>query len=130
VFNEDYHSASAETAVRIELCREAMRLTAVLREHPLGKTPPTHALAALMCLDVSRLPARVDAAGNLSSLFDQHRSQWDQELIAEGLKFLELSATGSELTEYPWRPPSHRFTRWFIALKSRTGDRLFHIATN
>jgi predicted RNA polymerase sigma factor len=31
---------------------------------------------------------------------DQDRSQWDQELITEGLRFLELSATGSELTQY------------------------------
>jgi predicted RNA polymerase sigma factor len=31
---------------------------------------------------------------------DQDRSQWDQELVVEGLKLLELSAMGSELTEY------------------------------
>src|SRR5437899_3785904 len=77
-----------------------MRLTAMLLEHPLGTTPATYALAALTCLDAARLPARVDASGNLSSLFDQNRSQWDQELLAEGLKLLELSATGTELTEY------------------------------
>ena len=100
LFNEGYHGASAETAVRVELCREAMRLNALLLEHPLGATPTTYALAALMCLDAARLLARVDAAGNLISLLDQDRSQWDQELIAEGLKFLELSATGSELTQY------------------------------
>jgi RNA polymerase sigma-70 factor (ECF subfamily) len=100
LFNEGYHGASPETAVRVELCREAMRLTAMLLEHSLGATPATYALAALMCLDASRLPARVDASGNLSSLFDQDRSQWDQDLVGEGLKFLELSATGSELTEY------------------------------
>ena len=100
LFNEGYHGASAETAVRIELCREAMRLTALLLGHPLGTTPATYALAALMCLGAARLPARVDASGNLISLFDQDRSQWDQELIAEGLKFLELSASGSELTQY------------------------------
>jgi len=100
LFNEGYHGASPETAVRVELCREAMRLTAMLLEHPLGTTPATYALAALMCFDAARLPARVDASGNLSSLFDQNRSQWDQELVAEGLKLLELSATGTELTEY------------------------------
>jgi RNA polymerase sigma-70 factor (ECF subfamily) len=100
LFNEGYHGASAETAVRVELCREAMRLTALLLEHPLGTTPVTYALAALMCLGAARLPARVDASGNLISLFDQDRSQWDQELIVEGLKFLELSAAGSELTQY------------------------------
>jgi RNA polymerase sigma factor (sigma-70 family) len=100
LFNEGYHGASTETAVRVELCHEAMRLTALLLEHPLGRTPVTHALVGLMCLGAARLPARVDASGNLVSLFDQDRSQWDQELIAEGLKFLELSATGFELTQY------------------------------
>jgi RNA polymerase sigma factor (sigma-70 family) len=100
LFNEGYHGASAEKAVRVELCREAMRLTAALLEHPLGRTPATYALAALMSLDAARLPARVDASGNLNSLFDQDRSQWDQQLLAEGLTFLELSATGFELTEY------------------------------
>ncbi len=100
LFNEGYHGASAETAVRAELCREAMRLTALLLDHSLGRTPATHALAALMCFDAARLPSRVDAAGNLCSLFDQDRSQWDQKLIAEGMQLLELSATGSELTGY------------------------------
>ena len=51
LFNEGYHGASAETAVRAELCREAMRLTAMLLAHPLGKTPGTLALAALMSLN-------------------------------------------------------------------------------
>jgi len=100
LFNEGYHGASAEAAVRGELCREAMRLTALLIDHPLGKTPATHALAALMCLNASRLAARVDSSGNLSSLFDQDRSQWDKKLINEGLALLELSAAGSELTDY------------------------------
>jgi RNA polymerase sigma-70 factor (ECF subfamily) len=53
-----------------------------------------------MCLNAARLPARIDASGNLSSLFDQDRSAWDQQLIAEGMSFLELSAKGSEVNEY------------------------------
>jgi RNA polymerase sigma-70 factor (ECF subfamily) len=100
LFNEGYHGASPESVVRVELCREAMRLTAKLLEHPLGATPATHALAALMCLHAARLPARVDASGNLNSLLDQDRSQWDQELVFEGLRLLELSAKGTELSEY------------------------------
>ena len=100
LFNEGYHGASAETVVRMELCREAMRLTAILLDHPIGTTPVTYALAALMSLHAARLPARVDAAGNLVALGDQDRSRWDQELAVEGMKLLELSATGSELTEY------------------------------
>jgi len=100
LFNEGYHGASAERAVRTDLCREAMRLTATLLEHPQGKAPATYALAALMCLDAARLPARIDSSGNLTTLFDQDRSKWDQELVGEGLRLLDLSASGSELTEY------------------------------
>src|SRR6516225_3914379 len=88
LFNEGYHGASAETAVRFELCHEAMRLAAVLLKHPLGATPTTYALSALMCLSAARLPARLDTAGNLTSLFDQDRSLWDRKLVSEGLKLL------------------------------------------
>ena len=100
LFNEGYHGASPESAVRVELCREAMRLALFLVEHPQASTPSTRALYALMCLDAARLPGRVDASGNLSSLFDQDRSRWDATLISQGQKFLERSATGSELSEY------------------------------
>jgi RNA polymerase sigma factor (sigma-70 family) len=100
LFNEGYHGASAATPVRVELCREAMRLVALLLGHPFGATPGTYALAALIWLGAARLPARVDAAGNLIALLDQDRSQWDQELVREGLKLLDLSATGSQFTEY------------------------------
>jgi len=46
------------------------------------------------------LPARLDAAGNLSALADQDRSRWDPQLMAEGQSLLDRSATGPELTEY------------------------------
>jgi RNA polymerase sigma-70 factor (ECF subfamily) len=100
LFNEGYHGASPEMAVRADLCHEAIRLVGLLLEHPFGRTPASHALAALMLLDAARLPARVDAEGHLSSLFDQDRSRWDAQMIAEGQRLLDLSATGTELTEY------------------------------
>jgi RNA polymerase sigma factor (sigma-70 family) len=100
LFNEGYHGACAESAVRVELCREAMRLVGLLLEHPLASTPSTYALSALMCFDAARLPARVDAAGHLHSFLNQDRSRWDRDLVAEGHRLLDLSATGSELTEY------------------------------
>jgi RNA polymerase sigma-70 factor (ECF subfamily) len=100
LFNEGYHGASAESAIRGELCREAMRLAALLREHPRAATPSTHALGALMCLHAARLPGRLDEEGDLLPLADQDRARWDQGLVAEGEKLLELSATGPELSEY------------------------------
>jgi RNA polymerase sigma-70 factor (ECF subfamily) len=100
LFNEGYHGASPEASVRLELCNEAVRLIAVMLQHPLGKTPATYALAALMTLTAARLPARTDSSGNLIALFDQDRSRWDRVRINEGMQLLELSASGTELTAY------------------------------
>jgi RNA polymerase sigma-70 factor (ECF subfamily) len=100
LFNEGYHGASTESAIRVELCHEALHLASRLVEHPLTSTPATLALAALMCLHSARLPARVDVSGNLSSLLDQNRSRWDRRHIVEGLQLLDRSATGVNVTEY------------------------------
>ena len=100
LFNEGYHGASGQAAVRAELCGEAMRLTALLREYPAAATPVTDALAALMCLHAARLPARLDSEGDLTSLVHQDRSRWDTRLVAEGLALLERSAAGPEVTAY------------------------------
>lgn len=100
LFNEGYHGASAATPVRAELCEEAIRLTALLSEHPPVATPATHALAALMCLHAARLPAKLDAAGDLSVMGEQDRSRWDAERVAEGLALLGRSARGDEVTPY------------------------------
>ncbi len=100
IFSEGYHGASPHAVVRAELCREAIRLTRLLAEHPLGATPSTRALCALMYLDGARLPARLDARGDLSSLYDQDRSRWDRKMIDLGLAWLERSATGSQVSRY------------------------------
>jgi RNA polymerase sigma-70 factor (ECF subfamily) len=100
LFSEGYHGASPAAVVRVDLCYEALRLVRLLVDHAPSATPATHALAALMCLDAARLPARIDEAGNLKALFEQDRAQWDARLIAEGLKRLDESATGDLLTVY------------------------------
>ena len=100
LFNEGYHGASPESAVRAELCLEAMRLTALLIDHARGRTPATYALAALMSFNAARLPTRIDASGDLVPLYDQDRSRWDRGLIDEGLRLLTLAAVGSDVTSY------------------------------
>jgi RNA polymerase sigma factor (sigma-70 family) len=121
LFNEGYHGSCTEKVVRVELCREAMRLAAQLSDHPLASNPSTRALLALMCLHAARLPTRVDESGSLSLLTDQDRSQWNHELIVQGQTLLELSATGEKLSEYhveaaiAWchaTAPSARDTDW------------------
>ena len=100
LFNEGYHGASAATAVRAELCSEAIRLTLLLIEFPPAASPETHALAALMCLHAARLPARADAAGDLNPLFEQERARWDAQLIEQGLAWLDRSAAGPSISAY------------------------------
>jgi RNA polymerase sigma-70 factor (ECF subfamily) len=100
LFNEGYHGASAESVVREDLCEEAMRLSALLCQNELTATPATRALSALMCFHAARLPARLDVSGELTSLFEQDRSQWDPRLVAEGQRLLDLSAVGEELSAY------------------------------
>ena len=118
LFNEGYHGSGAKSAVRTDLCREAMRLGALLLENKLAATPATHALLALMCLHAARLPARLDADGGLSLLPDQNRSLWDRDLIAQGERLLDLSASGPELTEYHVEAA----IAWFHAVAARPED--------
>jgi RNA polymerase sigma factor (sigma-70 family) len=100
LFNEGYHGASAEAAVRIELCREAIRLTMLLLESPQTATPETQALAALMHLHAAKLPVRIDSAGELNPLLEQDRTRWDARLIEDGLALLDGSAEGSVVSAY------------------------------
>ncbi|MDP9374168.1 MAG: sigma-70 family RNA polymerase sigma factor [Chloroflexota bacterium] len=100
LYNEGYGAHSGEELIRHELCAEAIRLTDLLARHPAGDRPKVHALLALMLLQASRLPARLDAGGDLLLLEDQDRARWDRRMIALGLQALARSATGDELTEY------------------------------
>jgi len=100
LFNEGYKASSGENLVREELCNEAIRLTGLLAQHPMGNQPKTHALLALMLLNAARIPTRVDSEGNLLRLKEQDRIRWDQATIARGMFHLAQSAAGDELSEY------------------------------
>ena len=100
LFNEGYQGASKRTAVRSELCRDAMRLAGLLLEHPRTSSPESFALCALMYLHAARLPARVSGRGELIALADQDRDLWDGALITKGNVLLDRAATGSLLSEY------------------------------
>jgi RNA polymerase sigma factor (sigma-70 family) len=93
LFNEGYHGSQSERTVREDLCYEALRLALLLSEHPVAARPATFALVALFCFDAARLRGRVDAEGFLIPLEQQDRSTWDQELIGQGFRYLERSAT-------------------------------------
>jgi len=99
-FNEGYSVHGGENLVRAELCGEAIRLAGILAGNRRTDLPPVHALLALMLLQASRLPARVDEAGDLLLLSEQDRARWDQGLIAEGLRHLDRASSGESMTAY------------------------------
>lgn len=100
LFNEGYKASIGENLVREELCHEAIRLGILLAEHPAGNQPRTHALVSLMLLNGARLPARVDATGNILRLKEQDRSIWNKTMITHGMFHLSQAAAGEEITEY------------------------------
>lgn len=100
LFNEGYHGASRSQAVRPELCEEALRLSGLLADYALTATPSTLALAALMSLNAARLPARIDASGDLCVLGEQDRRRWDRPLLEQGLALFERASQGSELSPF------------------------------
>ncbi|MBB3259853.1 RNA polymerase sigma factor (sigma-70 family) [Paraburkholderia bannensis] len=88
IFNEGYAATSGADWMRPALCEEALRLGRMLE----GLAPAeaeVHGLAALMELQASRLPARVDRAGRAVLLADQDRARWDRLLIRRGFAALE-----------------------------------------
>ena len=100
LFNEGYASHDADNPVRGELCREAIRLTALVADHASTRHAVADALLALMLLQGARLPGRVGDDGALLGLEEQDRGRWDQEMIAAGVSRLEISRRGGEVHRF------------------------------
>jgi len=121
LFTEGYLASQADYAIRRELCDEAVRLTELLVDHPVGQVPETFALLALMHLHAARSAARQDGAGGLLLLEEQDRSLWDRGRIHKGLQWLAKSAEGDAFSRYHAEAgiaaehclaPSFAETRW------------------
>jgi RNA polymerase sigma factor (sigma-70 family) len=103
VFNEGYAATAGESWVRPELAHEGVRLARMLAELTPGE-PEVVGLQALVELQASRLPARLDQHGQPVLLEAQDRTLWDQHLVRRGLAALaraeELAATGIPVGRY------------------------------
>lgn len=83
IFTEGYAATDGAALVRRDLAREGLRLGRVLAGLVPGE-PEVHALVALMELQSSHFPARIDADGNPVLLEDQDRRRWDRGQIRRG----------------------------------------------
>lgn len=90
LFNEGYAATAGEDWMRPALCAEAVRVAAILAT-VASDEPEAHALLALLELQSSRLPARVDDAGEPVLLDDQDRTRWDTAAISRGYAALRLA---------------------------------------
>ena len=104
VFNEGYSGD-------VDLAAEAIRLTRQLAA--LVDDPEVHGLLALMLLHHGRRRSRTRPDGSIVPLAEQDRSQWDRELIAEGIVIVQaaLAATNSASTRRRRRSPRSMPTR-------------------
>ena len=100
LFNEGYYSESSDKLIRKEFCAEAIRLTTLLLENADTSLPEVKAVMALMCLQASRLPARVGNSGEMILYDDQDEKKWNHELINRGAYWLEKAAEGNTYSTY------------------------------
>ncbi|WP_141015112.1 RNA polymerase sigma factor [Nocardioides sambongensis] len=90
LFNEGYAATAGEDWMRPALCAEAVRVAAILAT-VVPDEPEAHALLALLELQASRLPARIDEDGAPVLLDDQDRSRWDAAAISRGYAALRIA---------------------------------------
>ena len=91
VFNEGYSGD-------VDLAAEAIRLTRQLAA--LVDDPEVQGLLALMLLHQARRRSRTRPDGSIVPLAEQDRSQWDRELIAEGVDIVHAALARDQLGEY------------------------------
>ena len=100
LFSEGYYSMSQNTALRKDLCNEAMRLNFLLIENEATNKPDVNALFALMCFHASRFDARINEHGEAILYEDQDQTLWNRDLIETGTVYLNRAATGNKVTKY------------------------------
>jgi RNA polymerase sigma-70 factor (ECF subfamily) len=100
LFNEGYYSTTQNKILRKDFCMEALRLSLLLTEYNKTNLPKTNALVALMSFHASRLDARQNADNDFILYDEQDENLWDQDLIEQGIHFLNLSAQGDKLSSY------------------------------
>ncbi len=98
IYNESHTAYEGQTLTRSDLAKEALRLSSLLRV--LFPHPEVDGLHALLLLNESRKPARVDNKGRLVPLELQDRSLWDAKMSSEGCELLLETMKRGQIQKY------------------------------
>jgi RNA polymerase sigma-70 factor, ECF subfamily len=93
IFNEGYLPAAGGSLTRPDLAFEALRLACLLTSLRPAE-PDAWALRALLSFQLSRWATRAGPDGALLTLDAQDRSQWDHELMTDGIAAVERARIG------------------------------------
>jgi RNA polymerase sigma factor (sigma-70 family) len=99
IFNEGYASSIGSRLQRLDLAREAIRLTRCAKAL-LPDDVEVAGLLALMLLTDARRAARTGPDEELISLNKQDRSLWDRAEISEGMEFLTVALSKGSVGLY------------------------------
>ncbi len=99
IFNEGYATSVGDDLQRVELTREAIRLTRAVHALLPGDSEVT-GLLALMLLTHARSAARTGPGGELIPLAEQDRGRWDAAAIAEGVALVTAALPSGPVGPY------------------------------
>lgn len=99
IFNEGYTSSTGPQLQRLELSREAIRLTRAVHKL-LPEDGEVVGLLALMLLTDARRAARTGPDGELIPLTKQDRTLWDQKEISEGIALISAALSKGSIGVY------------------------------
>jgi len=99
IFSEGYVSTVGVHLQRIDLAREAIRLTRCAKTL-LPNDPEVAGLLALMLLTDARRTARTGSNEELIPLTKQDRTLWDQGEMSEGIELLTAALSNGSVGQY------------------------------
>lgn len=100
IYNKIYFSCEIEKGDKETIFLKIIDIFLSISKYNKTENSEIHAFVSYLYLKTSRLETVINNEGDIVTLREQDRSQWNRTFIAEGLYHLELSAKGENVTFY------------------------------
>lgn len=100
IYNEGYKSTDGQQLIKKDVCEEAIRLAKIIFDHEDYRTPELSALLALMYFNSARFDERINENGELVTLENQNRKNWNAEYVKIGVYYLTKASSGKNISKY------------------------------